>query len=201
MRIGFYLQDAEKYGEMAESLIRSAKKTMPDVEVWQFSDEGAPQVADLIKRIPGDIPMGTRRVMHYQQCDGDWAFVDADILFLKDVQHVFGQSFDVAMASREGTYLEGSDYEKVMPYNFGVVFSRSPAFWGRCLQIMRRLDWKHQEWGAEQCVACQVLDAFPHMILPAKYNYTPETRLDELRDVHILHLKGKRKTWFPELAS
>ena len=200
MKIGFFIE-GEDYLGMARALVQSARLTMPHVPIFQLTNGECPAIEGVeVIRIPGDIPMGTRRIMHYAALVGEWCFVGADVVFMKDVQHVFRHPFEIAMASRAGTYLSGSDYEQVMPYNFDVVFSRSPAFWACVLEVMKKLPAEHQRWGGEQCVTGYLArDADLH-VLPCEYNYTPESKLDPLEDVAILHLKGKRKTWLPELA-
>lgn len=197
MNIGFYLQGFAKYGAMAERLVASANAVMPGVPVYQLTDDKCPAIpGTLVLRIPGEIPMGTRRVMHYAALDGEWCFVGADVLFLQDVRPVFDKEFDIAMADRKGTELEGSGYETVMPYNFDVAFSRSRRFWGVVLDVLKQIPERYQEWGGEQCVTCRVLDQAKFLALPRKFNYTPESKLDPLKDVAVLHLKGKKKTWF-----
>jgi hypothetical protein len=201
LQIGFYLDNKlEKYGELAERLVASANKTMPGVPVFHLTNGECPEISGARAiRIPGQIPMGIRRVMHYAAMDGEWCFVDCDVLFLKDVRGVFEKPFDIAMADRRGTFLEGSEYERVMPYNFGVIFSRSRDFWNRVLDVLRLLPPEHQEWYGEQCATCQMLETASFHVLSSRFNYTPESKLDPLKDISILHLKGKRKTWFPDL--
>ena len=201
MKIGFFIE-GEDYLGMAGVLVESARREMPDVPVYQLTNGTCPAIEGVeVIRIPGDIPMGTRRIMHYTALEGDWLLVGADVVFLKDVRHVFEKPFEIAMASRDGTYLEGSDYARVMPYNFDVVFSRSPAFWKCVLEVMKKLPQEHQRWGGEQCVTGYLAKDADLHVLPHFYNYTPESRLDPLEGVAILHLKGKRKTWLPELRA
>lgn len=188
----------------ARTLIASAKAVMPDVEIFQLTDGACPQVAKVI-RIAGDMPMGVRRMKHYANLEGDWLFLDTDILIRKDVRPVFDKPFDVAVASRVGTYMEGSDYAKEMPFNFGVVFSRSALFWRSALSLLQALPKRYQEWEGEQRVMCAMAKdkrlPFKTEILSSAYNYTPSKKDEDLSDKFILHLKGPRKAWISDLAS
>lgn len=187
----------------AQTLIASVAKAMPDVEVFQLTDGNCPQVCKVI-RIRGDMPMGVRRLKHYANLEGDWLFLDTDILVKKDVRHVFERKFDVALASRAGTFMEGTEYAKAMPYNFGVVFSRSPEFWRMGLGLLQSLPKKYQEWEGEQRVTCEMAShkrsPFKVEILDSSYNYTPQAKDEDLSEKHILHLKGPRKAWISDLA-
>ena len=202
MRLGFFVQ-GEQHLPLAQSLIASAKKAMPDVEVFQLTDGKCPAVTEAI-RIPGEMPMGVRRVKHYANLQGDWLFLDTDILIRKDVRDVFDKPFDVAVASRTGTIWENCDYAAVMPYNFGVVFSRNPKFWQAHLAMLQTLPKKLQEWEGEQLVLCALAkrprSPYKVEVLPSSYNWTPAKKQDDISHAHILHLKGPRKAWLPDLA-
>lgn len=202
MQIGFFVQ-GEEHLPFAEYLIRSVEQTMPDVDVFQLTDGKCPALGKVI-RIRGDMPMGVRRIKHYANLEGDWVFVDTDVLFRKDVRHVFEKPFDVALADRKGTLWEHSAYAKEMPYNFGVVFSRAPEFWRELLPLMEKLPPKYQEWEGEQYLTNQMVQhprsRFRFEILPSSYNFTPATKEQDVSQKHILHLKGKRKAWISDLA-
>lgn len=194
MQIGFFVES--KGLDFAKLLVESARKTMPDVSVFQLTNGECEAVAEPI-RIPGKMPMGIRRLTHYSRLEGDWVFVDSDVLFLKDVRHVFDRKFDVAMADRKGTIWEKSEYAKVMPHNFGVVFSRSPKFWRVALEYLKRLPPDLQEWEGEQLVANRMAEhpGFKFEVLPSSYNFTPGKETDDMSKVHIAHYKGRRKAW------
>jgi hypothetical protein len=197
VQIGFFVES--KGLDFAKLLIESAKKVMPDVPIFQLTNGECEAVAEPI-RIPGSMPMGVRRLTHYSRLEGDWVFVDTDVLFLKDVRHVFDKPFDIALASRKGTLWEGSEYAKKMPHNFGVVFSRSPKFWRIALEYLKRLPPKLQEWEGEQFVTGQMAEhpGFSVEILPSSYNFTPAEKTDDMTHVHVAHYKGPRKSWILE---
>lgn len=197
MRIGFYAEGEGPHMDIARHLVDSAHKHMPDVGVVLLTDEKtkAPWGLEAI-RIAGDMPMGIRRVMHYTM-PGDWLFLDTDVVFRKDIRSVFEKPFDVAVASRDGTYMEGSQYAELMPYNFGVVFSRNPEFWKTMLPEMKKLSPEYQRWGGEQLLMGMLVKAglFKVEVLPSAYNFTPEKRDEDMSRVAIAHYKGPRKAW------
>jgi hypothetical protein len=196
VKIGFFAQGEGPHLDIAKHLIASAQAVMPDVELFQLTDEKTPPLAEAI-RLAGDMPMGIRRLKHYAALTGDWCFVDTDVVFRKDIRDVFEKSFDVALASRDGTYMAGTEYAKAMPYNFGVVFSRSPRFWRVALAGLKTLPAKMQEWEGEQFVTCELAkrNDFNVRILPCTYNFTPHQKADDMTAVHIAHYKGPRKAW------
>ncbi len=200
MRIAFFVQDTGIHWDIAKYLVESVRKSMPDVDVFQLTDESCP-VVDGVEaiRIPGEMPMGVRRIQHYASLEGDWCFVDTDVLFMQDVRDVFSEPFDIAVASREGSSLVGSEYAQVFPYNFGVVFSRSPEFWREALKKMEKLPPEMQRWGGEQWVTGKLVDSggYKVKVLPREYNFTPEK--GELMVAKILHMKGPRKKLIPQI--
>ncbi len=198
MRIGFFVTGEGPHLEIAKHLISSAHKVMPDVPIFQLTDTETPILrgAEGI-RVGGEMPMGVRRLTHYTRLNGDWLFLDTDVLFKRDVRSVFDKPFDVAVVSREGTYMHGTEYAKAMPYNFGVMFSRSPKFWQVVLKGLQTLPPQMREWEGEQMVTCALAQRpdFKVEVLPSAYNFTPGRREDDVSHVSILHLKGPRKAW------
>lgn len=198
VRLGFYAQGEGPHLLIAKHLIASAAKHMPDVSVFQLTDGATPCLAGAEAiRIAEPMPMGVRRLTHYTRLPGDWLFVDTDVLIYRDVREVFEKPFDVAIASRDGTYMEGTQYARLMPYNFGVVFSRCPKFWEALLPLLKRLPAEAQEWGGEQRLMCEMAKRSPFKveILSSAYNFTPHKQDDDLSHVAIAHFKGLRKAW------
>jgi hypothetical protein len=198
MRVSFFYQfttpGSEKYLHIAKNLLESVRATMPGVEVWQLTDatsETLPGV-DGVKRIEGGMPMGLRRVTAQGQCVGDWLFVDSDVVIRKDVRDVFDSQFDIAVTDRKGTEMEGTPYGRAMPYNNGVVFSRSPAFWDAAKATLLRLPPRLQEWEGEQHVLCHLAkhDQFTVKVLPGRIFNFPPTKDGDVSHAAILHYKG-----------
>lgn len=202
MRLGFFLQGPHLI-PLAQYCIDSARRVMPGIEIAQLSDGECPALQDVeVIRIPEPMPMGVRRVTHYSRLTGDWCLCGVDVLFQRDVRPVFEKAFDVALATRDGTYMQGAKYTEFMPYNFDVVFSRSPAFWDFCLEEMKKLSPEAQESGAEQLITCALAKSgfFDVAIIPSVYNFTPKRETDDFSHASVLHLKGRRKEWIPRIA-
>ena len=205
MRVGYFATGVGPHLDIAKHLIASCQKHMPGVEICQLTDLTTPCLpgAKAI-RSAGKVPMGIRRIKHYSKCEGDWLFLDTDVVFLKDVREVFDRVFDVALCDRVGTYMEGTQYAQQQPYNFGVVFSRCPKYWEYLLPHMKKLSPELQRWGGEQILTCelanQALSEFSVCILPSKYNFTPEKRGEDVSHASIIHGKGARKAWLADYA-
>jgi hypothetical protein len=202
MNVGFFLQGPHLI-PLAETLLWSIRRVMPDVHIAHLTDGECPALPGTETiRIPEKMPMGIRRVTHYTRLEGDWCFCGVDVLFRKDVREVFDRPFDVALASRKGTVWGKSHYAALQPYNFDVLFSRSPDFWKAALKMMKICPEALQDNGAEQLITCLLTESelFNVEILSSGYNFTPKNMTDDLDHASILHLKGQRKAWIPKLV-
>lgn len=211
MKVGFFYQGASEssiiHFTIAKYLIASVRKSMPGVEIWQLTDDQSPLHPGIDGHIiePGIMPMAVRRMTLQGKCEGEWLFVDTDIIIQKDVRDVFDETFDVALTDREGTITNEAAYAKVMPYNIGVVFSRSPRFWQVVAKYLKTLPAKFQQWEGDQRVVCQMMKekvdlehGFNVKILHgAMFNYPPKFSGDG-KDAAICHFKGNRKTYLTE---
>lgn len=201
MRIGFFCM-SESHLSMAALMLESVRTSMPGVEVHHLTDDKCRSLegVDDVHRLGGDIPMAVRRMTHNASCEGDWLFVDSDVIFQQDVRNVFDEQFDVALTDRIGTITYEIEYAKAMPYNLGVAFSRSSAFWKRVLYHLRTLSPKYQQWEGDQLVICEMIKQrvssdFKVKILPGRmYNYPPKFAGDG-KHAAIVHYKGHRKQW------
>lgn len=201
MRIGFFWQGDSSYLEMTKKMVESARRVMPGVEITHFTDALTAAFPGVeVKRITGDIPMAMRRMRHHAQCEGDWLFCDTDVIFRKDVRDVFDEAFDVALTDRHGTYMDGSEYAKLQPYNMGVTFSRNGKFWDLVLYSLKNFPKSLQEWEGDQRVVCGLAmnerTPFDIVILPGSvYNFTPKLEDEDCSHASIVHYKGARKAW------
>lgn len=202
MKVGFFCQSSAHLG-MAALMRDSVHESMPGVEVYHLTDEYCPQLAgtDGVRRMEGSMPMAVRRMKHHASCEGEWLFIDSDVLVKKDVRLVFDGKFDVALTDRNGTITNEAKYAAVMPHNIGVVFSRLPAFWGAVVAAMKSLPPGLQEWEGDQRVVNAMAMAggcgFDIATVPGLiYNYPPRAADDSrMADAAILHYKGNRKQW------
>jgi hypothetical protein len=208
MKVGFFTvfrQDPQHYVH-AELLTRSVRAAMPGIEVVQLTDETSPPVlgVDAVLRKPNG-PMLERRLEHYASLDGPWLLLDTDVLVQTDVRAIFNHNFDVAMADRNWPHIPPTpELTAEMPFNTGVVFSRSKAFWAEALNVWRGFtEEQRRDWLSEQrAVAKTVASAlFRIGVLPGMtFNYPPVSATDPgMEGAAILHFKGPRKPWMAEV--
>jgi hypothetical protein len=200
MNIGFFCL-GDKYLGMAKQMMESARAVMPHAKIHHLTDDKSPTIegVDSTRVFYGDMPMAVRRMMHHSACQGEWLFVDADVIFQRDVSEVFDSEFDIALTDREGCITNEAQFARSMPYNIGVVFSRSPAFWGTVVNYLQSLPLQQQEWMGDQLVVNALVREGIHQfniktIPGAKYNYPPKSK-DDGADASILHYKGNRKAY------
>jgi hypothetical protein len=187
---------------LAAAMIQSVREAMPTVEIVHLTDMATAPIegADRVRRhAPAPIALGCLEA--YAACEGEWLFIDTDVIVQSDVRFIFSDAtFDVAVATREGTLRPkevGTKFMAGMPYNKGVVFSRSPDFWAAAAERLRTLSAKRQEWMGDQVAMCHVIAAggFRVEVLPARYNYPPQRSDEDVTGQAILHYKGSRKPW------
>jgi hypothetical protein len=199
LKIGFFVSGDNQALRDAEGLIESAQRVMPQVGIYHLTDGNTPDIGVKQIQMHGDMPLVSRRAAIYAALLGDWCLVDTDVRFQKDVTQVFDQDFDIAVTERSPESVN-SDYAKVTPYNWGVVFSRQPKFWGALLPALNQLPEKLKEWDGGQFVMSYAitrnLTGYKTMVLPASYNWTPQTPEEDVSTHHIVHYKGRqRKAW------
>lgn len=210
MNVGFFHAgrgDERQARARIAVLLQSVRAALPGVPVAHFTDLTTAPVkgADVVLR-RNVLPIATARVDAYASVSGEWLFIDSDVIVQVDVRRVFDQVFDVALADRRGT-LRPEDAEgkcvTAMPYNSGVIFSRSPAFWQAALVRIAELSVKRQGWMGDQQAMCDVIasGAFDIKVLPSTYNYPPHRHDENVSDKAILHFKGRsRKDWMLDHA-
>jgi len=205
MRVGFYLVGSSpEYRYLGGLAAQVAKQTMPGVKVVHFTDINSPRIpnVDEVKRMPKECPMAVFRMRHHQT-PGDWLFIDVDVLVVKNVQNVFDEQFDIAIASRLKNDGAQHDYFAEMPHNMGVVFSRSPEFWAAAEKELLTYEPKMQEWMGDQLAVCRLIKrgGFDTRIVPGEdYNFAPNS-LDAGGGASILHFKGPRKNFMAARAN
>lgn len=207
MNVAFFMQGKNPdYVRMAKMTIASVQSAMPGMAVWHLTDADTPMVegATGVKRISEQMPMAVRRMTHNASLLGDWLLIDCDIIMKRDVGSVFDDDFDVALTDRTGTITNEAAYAKVMPYNLGVSFSRSPTFWKEVLKHLVRLPMQLQQWEGDQRIVCAMMKQgckFDVNVLPGSlYNYPPKFYSDEGEGASLLHYKGNRKAYLMEAA-
>lgn len=193
MKAAFVLTAGDPTGYvLADFLLRSIRTTMPGVEVTQLTDATSPVLVgvDAVQRRPV-APIAAFIAEHWAALeDGDWLLVDSDVVVQKDVRPVFDQlKFDLAVATREGTLASGEDaqFMRRMPFNCGVVYSRSAAGRRVLADRVRQLSVQDQAWLGIQLVMPQLRP----LILYNTFNFPPRTPDDShVPSAHVVHYKG-----------
>jgi hypothetical protein len=189
------------HARLARQMVASVRRAMPGVSITQFAAEGSARVPDVDAMCLGSAaPLALACLEAYASCEGEWLFLDSDVIVQRDVRRVFDQVFDVAVATRVGTLLEkeiGTKFMAAMPFNKGAVFSRSRAFWVAAYARLRDMPTGDQDWMGDQRAMNAVIagGGFHVAILANDYNYPPKRRDEDVRDKAIVHFKGPRKPW------
>lgn len=185
--------------------MRSAKAFMPMVKVVQFTDqESAPiKGVDKVRRKASE-PMAMLRMRHHASVNGDWLFVDTDVVFQRTVRKVFDEAtWDIGITTRDWDHLKAATgFSQQMPFNTGVVFSRNHHFWREVYRRLRLLPKADREWmGDQQVIGELVADNLEmrwfqiRYFNGATYNYPPtipqkKTSKEQFQQAAIVHYKG-----------
>lgn len=189
---------------MVESL-----KAVHDCPVIQMTDMKTQAVAgvDQVVRLPFKIPLMPYRMKHLAAFDHDeMLIVDTDVIAKKSTSDVWKCGFDVALTVREAGELydgDGADIAGDMPFNTGVMFSRSPQFWRDCYNWLITQDADIQRWYGDQMAVAEVAKRQQYDILLlhcSEFNWAPCSRTDTSK-ARFWHYKGAtRKKWIRELG-
>jgi hypothetical protein len=183
----------------ARKMVESVRKHHPRAVTVQMSDEHTEQIADVLVRRPYDGHMMTFRLDHLAAyAHSEMVILDDDCMVKGCLSHVFGAPFDVALTRRtDPAWYEESNITESCPYNTGVMFSRSTAFWKRAAAVCHHLPPRFQKWWGDQMAVAVTAQkgGFRVVDLDAKvYNWTPDSD-DDTSSAVVWHYKGKRKQW------
>jgi hypothetical protein len=205
MNLGFYLTGSDaRYRTLARAMIVSARMCMTSLHVEQFSDMETAQLdgVDSVTRRPS-ASLARLRSLLFASVEGEWLFVDSDIYFRGDVRGVFRDSntFDIAIADRNWNQPQlTQEFLRRMPFNVGVIFSRSTQFW-RDVHAMTLKGAPYDDaWFGDQIAINDLVrsGAYRVKLLDGSvYNYPPRSQYDVGDAAKILHFKGQRKQWMP----
>lgn len=181
MKVGFLHVGSDESGRLcAEGMARSVKRVMPSVEVIQFTDHTTAQVpgADEVYRLWSQSgSMAMARFWCQAQLDGDWLFLDTDVIVQQDVRKVFRGRFHIAVTTRNWRHLkEAKGFAERMPFNTGVIFSRSKKFWQDAYDLLNVSDAVDQDFMGHQEIICDLIASDRYEIAYVKgsrYNCPP----------------------------
>jgi hypothetical protein len=174
-----------------------------DCPIVQMSDLSTPAVAgvDEVIRLPFRIPLMPYRLKHLASFPHtDLLIIDTDVIAMAPVNEVWAQPFDVALTKRDYSLHDGA-VPLDMPYNTGVMFSRSQAFWQESYEWLMTQSAERQRWYGDQLAVAEVAErgAYKVLDLPCDdYNWSPNSRSDT-SNAKFWHYKGAiRKKWIYE---
>jgi hypothetical protein len=212
MRVAFFLvieRDPRPF-LYATALVEQLVRTMPGVPIIQLSDTRTDRVPGVeeVWRIATTGPILEQRLRHYAALPaGDWLLLDTDIVIRADVRAVFEDAtWDLALCDRNWAHAPQTvSILQRMPFNAGVVFSRSQAFWYDVRAAWASLPPEAQSgWEGEQLAIYEVVRSgkFRIKILPGQqYNFPPTEGKPIPEDAAILHYKGARKAQLAAVAA
>lgn len=209
MKVGFFLVDGgpetANAALFARAMVRSSQQSMPRVPVVQFTDMTTPAIKGVseVRRKPSE-PMALLRMRHQAGVQGDWLFVDTDVMIQRPVTNVFKEyAFDVAVTTRNWAHLKQAvGFTERMPFNTGVMFSRSPSFFADAYTRLRQMSPELQQWMGDQEIICDMVqdDACRYQVTHLKgsvYNYPPvvpgSQKGEPIENARIVHYKGPHR--------
>lgn len=181
--------------------IRSVLKTNPEAKIVQFTDFKSPEVPGVheVRRDEINVPIFEYRWRAFATLKGNVACLDTDVIVRKDLSPIFKLDWDIALTRRDRPVIDpnGKDITQLMPFNAGVVFSRSPEWLLKVADTstdLLKLDpWYGDQYALAVCVKTQTQRI---LHLPAEiYNHTPKTQGLDVSRAWIVHYKGDRKGW------
>ncbi len=208
IRLGFLhieLTDPYRFRELARRMVVSAKEAMPGIEIVQMTDMRTPIIrgvddAQLVETKEGDEFM-PYRLKHLSLFEGDGIFLDTDIIVKRDLREAFDEPFEVGLTKRDYPIFgkqTGQNLAEAMPYNTGVMFSRSQGFWRDCYEYCLSLPKEKQQWWGDQLAVKAIAESGEYKVKVFNcetWNRVP-VRSDDLGDAYAVHYKGeKRKEW------
>ena len=195
----FHARQADTYAKMAVSAFKATNKC----PVLHLTDETSPGLDGCeVVRLPWDGSEAmTFRALHLSQLEGEVLSLDTDIIVQRDLSRVFDWPFDAALTQRDGPIRtpDGFDLTTIMPFNGGVVFSRSQKF------RQAVYEWcagSEDGWYVDQLALAHVAKDFDILKLHCdNFNYTPRSPSEDVSMRFAVHYKGPRKDWMKQWQS
>lgn len=189
--------------DYAATMVRSLKD-VHHCPVIQMSDLKTPAVpgVDEVVRLPFKVPLMLYRFKHLAAYPHDeMLIVDTDVIAKHPIEDVWAHRFDVGLTHREPGELydgDGDDLSSAMPFNTGVMFSRSTQFWADCYTWLTHQSEAKQRWYGDQLAVAHMVERGTYAVLglPCRvFNWAPTSATDT-SDARFFHFKGAiRKKW------
>lgn len=182
----------------APAMVRSVRR-VHSCHIVQMSDLKTPEVpgVDEVVRLPFRIPLMLYRLKHLASFPHDEMLIlDADVV--AKAHDILSEDWDVALTKRPMEEAFG------MPYNTGVMISRSRTFWVEALEWLNDAPKTLHDWYGDQTAVARIAATGRHRIKElscAEFNWSPNSRRDT-SDARFWHYKGlTRKKWLGELCA
>jgi len=190
------------YHHYEPKFVASVRSVMPEAKIVQFSDETSPEIPGVheVRRQVIKTPLWVHRWQAYSEVEGEIVCLDTDVIVRKDLSRVFALDFDVALTRRDKPLLDpnGTDITQAMPFNGGVVLSRSRKWMRKLAETCAELTSLNQKWYTDQMAMTVCARTQPETVLhlPCElYNFTPDRQDSDTSHAWVVHYKGKRKEW------
>lgn len=163
--------------------------------IVQMSDLKTPKVegVDEVIRLPFRVPLMLYRLKHLASFPHEEMLIlDTDVIAKAPVDDVWHFDFDIALTRRPEVESFG------MPFNTGVMFSRTRDFWQDCYRWLETQKPELHAWYGDQHAVAAIAKRGEYDIcsLPAEeFNWSPNSWEDS-SDARFWHYKGRvRKKW------
>ena len=191
----FHAGQADTFARIAVAAFRATN----GCKVLHLTDEVTPGLDGCeVVRLPWDGQQAmVFRALHLAQLEGDVLSLDTDVIVQRDLSGVFDWPFDAALTQRDGPIKtqDGFDLVSIMPFNGGVVFSRSQQF-RRDVHAWCEQNKAQDGWYVDQLALAQVAKNYNVLKLHCdNFNYTPRSPAEDVSKRFAVHYKGPRKDW------
>lgn len=201
--IGFLYVDCGKpdYAAMAENMVQSVIEILPDAHIVQMTSPttmSIPGISQRVERVvrKDNAPLMIYRLEHLANLPHEeMLLLDIDVVMQRDPWQVFDTAFDMCFTKRDrDVTVDGKSIAAAMPYNIGVMFSRSQQFWREAHRYVQALSPEHQQWWGDQLAVKHLVDSGRykiHEVSADPYNYSPLVPSEDVRRKFMVHWKGK----------
>lgn len=219
MRVVFlHVKSTQDNSLLPTIMAKSVKKAMPNARLIQMSDRKTPIIdgADEIWRddytynqflaqpygmiLPNGLMVFRMRMLSKLD-DKPTVILDTDTVVQHDLSSAFDDPFDIGLTERTEVIKDqnGHNMVETMPFNTGVMFSRSARFWRDCLDYVRTLTKDEKDWTGDQLAVAHISKNYRlKRFTVDPWNYSPSTKEEDISGKKVVHYKGRRKTWMIE---
>ncbi len=196
--------DYRRYRSLAERMVASVRKAMPEAQIAQMTDVGSVEIQGVNLIVRSRVQKGEEFMPYRLRLLAEWnhfpaVFLDTDVVVKGDLSTAFEREFDVGLTRRDYPVLVGGvDIARRMPFNTGVMFARGPEFFAGCCEAVQGYSLHDRQWWGDQVAVAEVARSGKFRVaeFPSElWNRVPRFA-DDVGDALAVHFKGeKRKDW------